>query len=253
MVNGDGVIFRDLVQVMNGELPAIFHFGIVKEIALNPIVRRRLRGSGTQLLDNTVNRDHLDFERIADKNFVEQRCSACVVVCFNEAGDDSGALGVPSGRARPYEVADVGAGADGEKAAVLDCERLCTGLPGSTVMTRALRTTSSGALVEEFLCSCASKGPISPAPVRANRSRRVVRLRIVLEPRRRKSSTIAEIASELGTGNAVFCANPPGPVSANKSELCRQRAQKRFRKIDPVNPDNATSPMHATVGIMLRQ
>ncbi len=70
VVNGDRMVFRDLVEIVNGELPAILHFGVVEEIALHPVAGRRLGGAGAQLLDDAVDGDHLDFERIADQDFV---------------------------------------------------------------------------------------------------------------------------------------------------------------------------------------
>ena len=42
MMNGDRMVFRDLVEVMNVELPVVLDLGVVEEIALHPIAGRRL-------------------------------------------------------------------------------------------------------------------------------------------------------------------------------------------------------------------
>src|SRR5579863_1634818 len=84
----------------------------------------------------------------------------------------------PTARKRPLLIANASA-------------RGCT---ASTVTTRALKTTSSGALVETFCCSCArSAGAIRPAPASASRSRRWMRLDI-MPPRREPMMSVRKMS-----------------------------------------------------------
>ena len=130
VVDGDGVVLGNLVEVVDGELAAVLHFGVVEEIAFHPVAGRGLGGAGAELLDDAVDGDELDFEGIADEDFVEQSGAAGVVVGVDEAGDDGCAFCIPGGRTFSEDVADVGTGADGKKAAVFDREGLCAGLAG---------------------------------------------------------------------------------------------------------------------------
>src|SRR5262249_45390003 len=50
-----------------------------------------------------------------------------MVVRIDEARDDGGAFGIPSGYTGPDQIADIGVGTDGEKASALDREGLGTG------------------------------------------------------------------------------------------------------------------------------
>ena len=181
MVNGDGVVLGNLVEVVDRELAAILHFGVIEEIAFNPRARRRLRGAGAELLDDAVDGDELDFEGIADQDFVQQRGAPGVVVRVDEAGDDgarpcASQVGVPV----TDQVADVGIGSDGEKAAVLDRERLGAGLAGVDGDDPGVEDDEFGAGVEELSCCFAkSEGVRRLAPVRVNSSRRVMRSGIV--------------------------------------------------------------------------
>jgi hypothetical protein len=46
MTDHHGEVFRDQVQVVNVEEAAVFDFGVVEELALNPGARRCLLGFG---------------------------------------------------------------------------------------------------------------------------------------------------------------------------------------------------------------
>src|SRR5262249_13405125 len=62
------------------------------------------------------------------QDFVQQNRAPAMVVCVDEAGDDRGAFCVPGRRTFADQIAHVGIGSDGEKATVLDRERVCARL-----------------------------------------------------------------------------------------------------------------------------
>lgn len=95
VMHGDGMLFRNPVEIVNRELATIFYFRVVKEIAFDPITRRSLGSTGTQLCQNTVNRYELDFEWIACEDLVKQDRSASVIVGVDETRDNSCTRGVP--------------------------------------------------------------------------------------------------------------------------------------------------------------
>src|SRR5262249_22814244 len=106
----------------DSERPLVLHFRVIEEIALDPVAGRRLPGAFPQLLNDAVDADELDFERIAHQHFVKQSGARRVVVAIDETGNDGGAARIPSLGTGTAQVPDVGAGAYGQEPAILDCE-----------------------------------------------------------------------------------------------------------------------------------
>jgi hypothetical protein len=52
VTDGDRVLARNLVEVVDVERALVLHLGIVEEISLDPRARRRLAGFGAELLDD---------------------------------------------------------------------------------------------------------------------------------------------------------------------------------------------------------
>lgn len=72
MMYRNRMVFRDLIEVTNRKLTPTLHFGVIEEIALNPVARWGLGRTGPQLRYDAVNSDKLYFERIADENLIEE-------------------------------------------------------------------------------------------------------------------------------------------------------------------------------------
>src|SRR5579871_254733 len=94
MMDGDRMILRDLVEIMNIELPVVLHLGVIEEIPLHPDTRRRLACPGTKFVDDAVDGYKLNHIRIADENVIEQRVARCMIVAIDEPRDDGELPGV---------------------------------------------------------------------------------------------------------------------------------------------------------------
>src|SRR6058998_477944 len=117
MVYGDGMVLRNLIQVVYVQQTLVFHLRIVEEVAFDPSAGGRLARAIAELVDNAADGHELHFERITDQDFIEQRGPGRVVVAVGEARYDRHLPGID--RLGPFrdESLDIGGSADGDKPA----------------------------------------------------------------------------------------------------------------------------------------
>ena len=99
VLHHDRVVFRNAVKIVDVELPVVLHFRVVEKVPFDPGSGRRLRGLFAQLVNNAVDGDKLDDERIPHDGFVEKHVARRVVVAVDEARHDGHALCVHRTRA----------------------------------------------------------------------------------------------------------------------------------------------------------
>ena len=125
VLDGDGMLLRHLVEIVDVECALVLHLGVVEEIALDPRARRCLPRLRAQLVDDAPDRHELDFVRVADDHFVEQHVAGRMVVAVDEAGHDGHLLRVDRLRVLADQPLDVAGLADRDESARRHSERLC--------------------------------------------------------------------------------------------------------------------------------
>ena len=130
VVDGDRMVLRHLVEVVDVQLAPVLHLGVVEEIAVDPRARRRLARLRAELVDDAADGHELDVERIADEDLVKEDVALEVIVAIGESGDDRHLPGVEPLRARARERRHVPGAADGHEPAGLHRERVGSGSAG---------------------------------------------------------------------------------------------------------------------------
>src|SRR5262245_16197539 len=108
MTHDDWMLGRNFIEVVTVERPFVLELRVVVEVALDPGARRSLLRFGAKLLDDAVDGDEFDLERIADEYFVQQRRAARMVVCVDEPGHDGHLLCVERLRLFADQSANIG-------------------------------------------------------------------------------------------------------------------------------------------------
>ncbi len=127
MLNHHGVVFRYLVEVMNGQLAIVLDLGVVEEIPLHPGARRRLTGLGAEFLHDAGDGHKLHHIRIADHNLIQQGGAGCVIMAIDEPWHDRHLPGVERLRPLGGQRTNVRVGSHSGEPAGFDRECLCFG------------------------------------------------------------------------------------------------------------------------------
>ena len=124
MTDGDRVVARHLVEVVDVEGTLVLHLGVVEEVSLDPKPRRCLAGFRTEFIDDAGDGHELDFVRVSDEDLVEQYRAGCMIVGVNEPRHDRHLLGVECLGPLADERLDVFGAPHGDEPAGLDRECL---------------------------------------------------------------------------------------------------------------------------------
>ncbi len=122
VADGDRVLFRHLIEVVDVERALVLHLGVVEEESLDPKSGGRLARSCAELVDDAGDGDELDLVWIADEDVIEQDRAGRVIVRIDEAGHDRHLFGVEALSLLADERLDVLGAAHGDEPAGLDGE-----------------------------------------------------------------------------------------------------------------------------------
>ena len=122
VADGDRLLFRHLIEVVDVERALVLHLGVVEEESLDPKSGGRLARSGAELVDDAGDGDELDLVRVADEDIVEQDRAGRVIVRIDESGHDRHLLGVEALGLLADERLDVLGASHGDEPAGLDGE-----------------------------------------------------------------------------------------------------------------------------------
>ena len=144
MPNDHRMLRGDAIEIAPVDLALVRYLGVVVEVSLDPVAGWRLAGARAQLADDAVDRDELDFERIADQHLVQQhRAPIRVIVAVDESRDDRHALRVEGLRPLAGEGTDIRVLPTAMNRPPRMANASALGSFGSTVQTFAFTTTTS--------------------------------------------------------------------------------------------------------------
>ncbi len=124
VVDDNGQIARDPIEVVYIQRAPVFDFSVVEEIALNPVSGRRGARLHAQLVDNPGDGDELNLEGVAYGGLVEHLHTDCVVVAVDESWHHRHLLGIEHLGALADERSHLRIASHGNETPALDGARL---------------------------------------------------------------------------------------------------------------------------------
>ena len=124
MMHHDGMLPRDLVEVVDVELAFVRHLGVVEEVAFHPGAGRGSCGLLPQFFDDAVDGDEFHLERISHQRLIQEYLPFRMIVAVDETRQDRHLLRVEHGCIAARQIADVRVAADGLESSPLDGECL---------------------------------------------------------------------------------------------------------------------------------